>query len=127
MQRSRSRGDRGAVTAEFVVVLPAVLLVFTLVIGAVVLSTQQLTLTSAAGDLARLEARGDAAAAADRRGRLPMTTSAVRRTHGSLVCVELSAHPGPGVLAALEIRATGCAARTAESSPAIETGPREQR
>lgn len=116
-----SRGDRGSVTAEFVVVLPAVLLVLTLVIGAVMLVTQQLTLTSAAGDLARLEARGDTAAAAARLDGLSTPASAVRRSHGALLCIELSAHPGPGVLAAIEIRATGCAAQTAQALPAHET------
>jgi hypothetical protein len=52
------------VTAEFAVALPAVLLVLLLAIGAVMLSAQRLSLSSAAAQMARHEARGDAAAAA---------------------------------------------------------------
>ena len=58
--------DRGAVTAEFAIVLLAVLMVFGLVIGALLLTTQRLVLTSGAADVACLEARGDTAQAAAR-------------------------------------------------------------
>ena len=52
------RDERGSVTAEFAVALPAMLLVLLLAIGAIALATQRLSLSSAAAQMARLEARG---------------------------------------------------------------------
>ena len=112
---SRDRGsgsDRGAVTAEFVVVLPAVLIVLVMIIGSILIATQQLTLTSAAGDVARLEARGDAAGASLRLSQLMPGVSVARQSLGPLHCVALSARPGAGLLTALQISASGCAARS---------------
>lgn len=116
MGRRASPHDRGAVTAEFVVVLPAVLIVLALIIGSILLATQQLTLTSAAGDVARLEARGDAAGASVRLSQLVPGVSVNRQSRGPLHCVSLSARPGTGLLAALHISASGCAARSEDGS-----------
>lgn len=103
-------GDRGAVSAEFAVLLPAVLVVLALVIGGILLATQRLTLTAAAAELARLEARGDEALAAVRLARLPAGTSVSRSRDGEVLCVTLGAAPGHGLLAVVRLTARGCAA-----------------
>ena len=116
MGRRASPNDRGAVTAEFVLVLPAVLIVLALIIGSILLAAQQLTLTSAAGDVARLEARGDAAGASLRLSQLMPGVSVARQSLGPLHCVSLSARPARGLLSALHISASGCAARSEDGN-----------
>lgn len=104
------RADRGAVTAEFAVVLPAVLAVLALAVGAIMLATHRVALASAAAEVARLEARGDDAAAQQRLATLGPKTEAVRERSGSLLCVTLRARPAAGLLAVVELSARGCAA-----------------
>lgn len=55
--------ERGMVTAEFAVVLPAVVLVLALAVGALGLAWDQIRCVDAAGAGARAAARGDSAAA----------------------------------------------------------------
>ncbi|MBC9937493.1 MULTISPECIES: pilus assembly protein [unclassified Leucobacter] len=105
-------GDRGAVTAEFAIVLPTALLVLGFVLGGVLLGAHRVALTSAAADVARLEARGDAALAAERLGQLPGGTRVSRSEQGGLTCVTLRASPVNGPLRALTVSATACAARS---------------
>ncbi|MGK0714917.1 TadE family type IV pilus minor pilin [Leucobacter sp. W1153] len=116
-------------TAEFAVVLPAALIVLVLIIGSILLAAQQLTLTSAAGDVARLEARGDSATAAVRLSQLlpGVTVNVTRQVRGSLHCVALSAQPAVGLLSALQISASGCAARSAEGPAEISDTRRDVR
>lgn len=102
--------DRGSVTAEFAVVLPAALLVLGLAVGSIMLATHRLVLSSAAAEIARLEARGDHAAASAARGRLGGGVAVQRSRHGPLHCVTLGSSPAGGLLAAIEISAKGCAA-----------------
>jgi Flp pilus assembly protein TadG len=90
--------ERGSVTAEFAIVLPVALLVLGLILGAVLLGAHRVALTSAAADLARLEARGDTALAAERADQLPTGTRIDRADRGGLRCVTLSASPAGGVL-----------------------------
>lgn len=104
------RADRGAVTAEFVVVLPAVLAVLALAVGAILLATHRVALTSAAAEVARLEARGDDAAAQQRLATLGSKTEVDRERSGSLLCVTLRARPAAGLLAVVELSSRGCAA-----------------
>ena len=104
--------DRGAVTAEFAIVLPTALLVLGFILGGVLLGAHRVALTSAAADVARLEARGDAALAAERLGQLPGDTQVSRADKGGLACVTLRAAPGSGPLRALTVAATACAARS---------------
>lgn len=52
--------DRGAVTAEFVVVLPAVLMILTISIGSLTAQLERLKLVSIAGMIARAVARDEA-------------------------------------------------------------------
>lgn len=103
------RDDRGSVTAEFAVVLPAVVLV--LVLGAAVLGAcgRQVRLQDAAADAARLVARGEAdgravGAVADA---VPGATTSIDR-RGDLVCVQASVSAGVPLIA-LAVHASSCA------------------
>ena len=106
---TRRLGDRGSVSAEFAVALPAVLLILALCIGALSSASRQVRLQDAAADAARLIARGDeegralaliAAAVGDAR-------SAVTR-EDDLVCVSASAPVGL-LLPGLRVQARSCA------------------
>ncbi|WP_110590284.1 TadE family type IV pilus minor pilin [Microbacterium suaedae] len=101
-------GDRGSVSAEFAVALPALVIVIVLGIGALAAASTQVRLQDAAADAARLVARGEA----DRAGSVvgdavPGATSSVG-TQGDLVCVTATID---GRLASLAIplAATSCA------------------
>lgn len=102
--------ERGAVTAEFAVVLPAVLVIFVLAVSAILLGAHRVVLTSAAAEIARLEARGDVSAAQGRLVELSGVT-VEREQRGRLHCVALRSRPAGGLLSAVEVSASGCAAR----------------
>lgn len=94
--------------------LPAVLMVLVLAVGSIMIATQRLTLNSVAAEVARHEARGDAASAVAALGSLARSESGSvgvsRSTVGPLHCVTLSTSPPSGLLAALSVSARGCAA-----------------
>lgn len=115
--RPERPGDRGAVTAEFVILLPALALVLALVVGAVLLSAHRLVLTSAAAELARLEARGDTAVASARLSELGAGVRVERSGRGGVRCVALRSQPLAGLLAAVEVTANGCAAEAGGEEP----------
>ncbi|WP_123681384.1 TadE/TadG family type IV pilus assembly protein [Curtobacterium sp. PhB115] len=105
----RSPCDRGSVTVEFAVALPAVALVLTLLVAAVLVVDGQGRLHLAAATAARAVGRGDDAdglAAADRI--VPGVSIVVRHGDG-LACVDAT-RGGAGPFAAIPLRATGCAA-----------------
>lgn len=102
--------DRGAITAEFVIAMPALLLVLVVSIGSIMLAAQRVALTAAAGEVARLEARGDLVEARARLASLDSEVSVTRSRDGPLLCIGLSASPGVGALAVIAVDATGCAA-----------------
>jgi Flp pilus assembly protein TadG len=104
--------DGGASAAELAVVLPAVVLVLGLCLGAVQTVGQQVMLTSAAAEAARTLGRGEDAATATARiagaaGGAAMSVDRSDRT----VCVELSAPSGfrPAGAVGLRVTARGCA------------------
>jgi Flp pilus assembly protein TadG len=108
--RSRSgSAERGGVTAEFAVLLPALLLVLAFCLGAVQLVGQQLRLSDAAADAARAAARGDGPARV-----AALVTRAVPgadlslSTQAEFVCAELGSAPA-GVLASFGARLTASA------------------
>ncbi|WP_308491566.1 TadE family type IV pilus minor pilin [Microbacterium terrisoli] len=88
----RRAGDRGSVTAEFAVVLPAVVLVLALGAATLGVCGQQVRLQDAAADAARLVARGEPAGRAQ-----AVLAAAVGGAHGAiaaegeLVCVTATA------------------------------------
>ena len=101
--------DRGSVTAEFAVALPAIALVLAACLASVQLVAQQVRLTDAAADAARALGRGESAGTAQS---IADRVSGVRRSpswnEDPFVCVSLTA-PGAGLLAAIELRAESCA------------------
>lgn len=114
-QCDRALNDRGTVTAEFAIVLPAVLMVLALAVGAILLSTQGLTLTAAAAEVARLEARGDMDAASERLAHLNPQVGVLRTSQGTLHCVTLRSVPLGGILGLVSVTGRGCAAVAAAS------------
>jgi len=101
--------DRGSVTAEFAVVLPAVVLVLALGAGILGACGRQVRLQDAAADAARLVARGEAdsrAATAVADAVSGATTAIARR--GDLVCVQASAPAGVPLIA-IAVHAGSCA------------------
>ncbi|SJN11323.1 hypothetical protein FM113_11660 [Leucobacter sp. 7(1)] len=99
-------------TAEFAIVLPVVIAVLGLVIGAITLAAQRIALVSLSAELARFEARGDTSEAEAILARVGEATEVARRADGALHCVELSAAPMGGLLRVITIRTESCAART---------------
>ena len=84
--RSRqSRGDAGMATAEFAVVLPAIVLALLLGLGAVSAMAMRMRCADAAAVAARLAARGESAAA---------VIAAARRAAPSGAAVQLSGTAG---------------------------------
>ncbi|MDR6612294.1 hypothetical protein [Leifsonia sp. 1010] len=92
------RDDRGSVTAEFAVALPAVLACLALCVGALYGAVQYGALAGGAATAARLEGRGD-----DPGGSIPDGAAAVTEREGRTVCVRLTAE-GDTVLSRLGIR-----------------------
>jgi len=106
---SARRDDRGSVTAEFAVVLPAVVLV--LVLGASLLGAcgRQVRLQDAAADAARLVARGESVSRASATvGDAVAGARAAVSHRGDLVCVRASASAGVP-LVPLALHADSCA------------------
>ena len=103
------RDTRGRVTAEYAITLPAVVAIVALCIGGISLATYQLRLTSAAATIARAEARGENAS--DTAAVLPPGSSVTRRSIAGMLCVELTARPGVGVLEVIRLRSEACALR----------------
>ena len=86
------RDERGSATAEFAIVVPAVLLVLALTAGCLAASGRQVRLEHAAAQAARLAARGESASA------VAGIVAAIGgggvesvAEHGELVCVTASA------------------------------------
>lgn len=108
--RALLRGERGAVSAEFAIVLPAVLVVLGLVIGGIAISAHRIALASAAAEVARLEARGGGAEAEERLAVLGPEIVVRRQSEGALHCVSLTAHPGSGPFRGIAVSERACAA-----------------
>lgn len=97
-------------TVEFAIGLTVVLAVTGLMLGGLMLAAHRIGLSAAAADVARLEARGDDAAAQDRLTQSGSGVSIQRRRVGALLCIELQRRPGRGPLSAVELTAEACAA-----------------
>lgn len=106
------RQQRGSVSAEFAVAMPAVALVLTLCIGAVVAVATQVAVQDAAGEAARLAARGDEPALALERlegAALEVWDSGELRCASVSVAISLV-----GIPTAARARAQSCALRDIE-------------
>lgn len=97
-------GDRGSVTAEFAVALPAILLLLVLCVGTLSAASRQVLLQDAVTDASRLVARGDdeGRALALIAAAAPGSRSEITRDD-DLVCVAASAPIG---VAAITVRVT---------------------
>ncbi|WP_244259395.1 TadE family type IV pilus minor pilin [Rathayibacter sp. VKM Ac-2759] len=100
----RLAGAEGSATAEFAVVLPAVVVVLALCLGSVAASAQYVRLVDAAADGARSAARGDEAARPVHR--VDAAASVGVAEDDGLVCVsvEASLRPLPGVAVPVSVR-----------------------
>ena len=83
----REAAERGTVTAELAVVLPAVLLVLAGCLGALRLGVEQARMDAAASVVARSIARGDPQGTAVARGGAAGAASVVVERRAGLVCV----------------------------------------
>lgn len=106
--RSRSRADRGSVTAEFAIALPAVVLVLATCLAAGQVVGLQVRVQDAAASAARHLARDDPATARSLVARLVPGASMAPSTRGDLVCATVWAQAS-GVLAAVPVSAVSCA------------------
>lgn len=122
--RDLASDRRGSVTAEFAITVPAVLLVLGLVIGSVQLAAERVSLTALAGDIARLEARGDAALAAARLARFSGNPRVTRSGGSGVLCVEASSGARTGILSVVSVTGRGCAARSAAAGDYSGAGDR---
>lgn len=106
-KRGAAKRDRGSVTAEFAIALPAVILVLAGSLSGLQVAGQQLRLQDAAASAARAAARGDDPAAA----RLAPGAAVSRWSDGDLVCVRLTAPSAAlvGTLMQLTLAASSCA------------------
>jgi hypothetical protein len=102
------RDEAGTVTAEFAIILPAVVLVLGCALGAIGLGGEQLRLQGAAFDAARLLGRGDAGAL-ERVHAVAQDARLGVRSSGSLICADVSATVALGVLSGIVLNASACA------------------
>jgi Flp pilus assembly protein TadG len=100
-RRSRSSGERGAVTAELALALPVLLAVTTALVWLLSVGAAQVRTVDAAREAARAVARGDDAGEAVAAGErvAPDGVSVVVATEGGRVVARASGQvPGPGGL-----------------------------
>lgn len=110
--RDALRHQRGSVSAEFAAAMPAVALVLTLCAGAVVAVATQVAVQDAAGEAARLAARGDEPALAVDQldgGALDVWDSGELRCARVSVAITLA-----GIPTAARAQAQSCALRDIE-------------
>jgi len=108
----RLTSEAGSVTAEFVTIMPAIVLVLGCCLGAVGLVSQHVVLTDAAADAARSLSRGDDEARARALvARLVNDASLRTVKRGEFICAEVSSPGAAGPLAGLglTLRASSCA------------------
>jgi len=113
--------DRGTVTAELAVALPAVLVVLAVCLGGVQVVTRQAALVGAASAAARSVARGDSSnATAETVRQIDPAARYSAATAGDLVCVRMHSHARllPG-WAGVPLSARSCAL---DSSASAGTG-----
>lgn len=109
-RRPRHAGDRGSVSAELALALPAVVLAFLLGAGALGAASRQVALQDASADAARLLGRGEGQDAAERVVHAAVSGAGVSSSRsGDLVCVTASVDASIGSLIRMPLRATSCA------------------
>lgn len=117
---SRPRDDRGAATAEAMVVLPVLLAVALGLVWVLTLGVTQVRVVDGAREAARAAARGESAAVATAAGRRVAPDGArvrIRRSAGTVVAVVTVGVRGPGGLFALLPQVTVTSSATAVEEP----------
>ena len=120
--RALASDTRGSVTAEFAVTIPAVLLILGVVIGSVQIAAARVSLTALAGELARLEARGDTVLAEARLESFTGNPEMERSAASGVLCITVRGQRGGGVLSAFAATGYGCAAMTGGLDPQGDDG-----
>lgn len=101
-------GERGSIAAEFAVVLPAVLLVLVLCVGAASVSLERIAVQSAASAAARAAARGEAGGSVDAAVRASAAGAAVAlRREGDFVCASVTTVAGFAAARFVGVRISG--------------------
>jgi Flp pilus assembly protein TadG len=110
-QDQRPHNQRGSVTAEFVAVMPAVLMVLLICLASLQMAAHQLRLQDATSDAARALGRGESLAQAGGRLALAVPGASLSANYPvDLVCAVGSIRPsGLGVLMGITLRARSCA------------------
>lgn len=107
---SRRTDERGSVSAELALALPAVVLTLLLGVGALGAASRQVALQDASADAARLLGRGEGLGAAERVVRTAVAGARMSSSpSGDLVCVTTSLEVSVGSLIRLPLRASSCA------------------
>lgn len=106
--------DRGSVTVEAAVALSALVMVLALCLAAMSAMVAQVRVTDAAGEAARLAARGDEEAAKRAVAELAPSGATLTLSGDDLVTARVSAVPVGGLLPGLRLVATAVAAREPE-------------
>jgi len=103
------RGQRGSITAELAIALPAVVLVLACCLSGLHVVGEQLRLQDAAAVAARTIARGSSGPAIT--AQLVPGAEVSERTDGDLVCATVTARSTAllGTIAGVELSATSCA------------------
>ena len=103
----RARHERGSITAEFAVVLPVVLLVLLLCVGAASVAVQRIEVEGAAAAAARVLARGDGALAGPAVAGLTRGARLSSHREGDFVCATVSASARFAAARSLGMQVTG--------------------
>ncbi|RWZ68453.1 hypothetical protein ELQ92_04360 [Labedella populi] len=101
------RRDRGSVTAEFAVTLPAVLLVLVVCVGAASVSVQRIEVEGAAAAAARVLARGDRSVAPTTVARLARNARLSSKRDGDFVCATVTAQARFAVAHSIGVEVVG--------------------
>jgi Flp pilus assembly protein TadG len=103
--------ERGSVTVEAAIGLSTLVVVLALCVAGLAAMVAQVRTTDAAGEAARLAARGDDAAAHAVVDRLAPSGSELRLTGSTLVTAQVVAPPLGGLLPGIRLGATAVAMR----------------
>ena len=106
-----SNGERGSVTVETAVALSAIMVVLAMCLAGLACRATALRVTDAAGEAARLAARGDQVAARQVVQLLAPAGSVLSLSGTDLVTAKVTAPPLGGVLPGIRVGATAVAAR----------------
>lgn len=106
-----SPSERGSVTVEAAVALSAIVVVLMLCLAGIGCLVTAVRVTDAAGEAARLAARGDQAAARSAVQQLAPAGSTLSLSDGDPVTARVSAPPLGGLLPGIHVGATAVAAR----------------